>query len=101
MHVLWEANDWLKVRDIRERMDFKPVSYTTVAKVTSILYDKGLLLRPLGHREGNPGPSAWWYRAAQPIDQDIGQLIAALLELSPDPEAKLGYARPPPACPRP
>jgi len=37
MQVMWEADGWLMVRDIRDRMDYAPVAYTTVSKVTSIL----------------------------------------------------------------
>jgi predicted transcriptional regulator len=92
MHVAWEAGTWLTVRDIRARMDYPPVAYTTVAKVISILHEKDLLVRQLGEREGKPGPPAWWYRAARPMSEDIGQLIAKLLDYSPDPEACLEYA---------
>ena len=92
MQVLWEADNWLMVRHIRDRMDYTPVAYTTVAKVTSILYGKDLLIRRLGEREGKRGPSAWWYRAARPMSGHIGELIATLLDYSPNPEATLDYA---------
>ena len=32
MQVMWEADSWLMVRDIRDRMDYAPVAYTTVAR---------------------------------------------------------------------
>lgn len=92
MHVAWEADIWLTVRDIRDRMDYPAVVYTTVAKVVTILYGKDLLVRQLGDREGKPGPAAWWYRAARPMSEDIGRLIAKLLDYSPDPEGSLEYA---------
>ena len=92
MQVMWEADDWLMVRDIRDRMDYAPVAYTTVAKVTSILYEKDLLIRRLDDRAGKPGPAAWWYRAARPMNEHIGELIARLMDYSPDPEAALAYA---------
>ena len=92
MRVMWETDQWLMVRDIRDRMDYAPVTYTTVAKVTSILCEKNLLIRRLGDRAGKPGPSAWWYRAARPVNEHIGELIAALMDYSPDPEAALAYA---------
>jgi len=92
MQVLWSADSWLTVRDIRDRMDYAPVAYTTVARVIEILHRKGLLVRHLGDRPGKPGPAAWWYRAAQPMTEHIGELIAKLLDSSPDPEATLGYA---------
>ena len=50
MQVMWESSHWLTVRDIRDRMDYAPVAYTTVAKVVGILYEKGLLVRQLGDR---------------------------------------------------
>jgi predicted transcriptional regulator len=92
MGVMWEADGWLTVRDIRDRMDYTPVGYTTVARVAGILFEKGLVVRRLGYREGKPGPSAWWYRAARPASEHIGELIATLLDHSPDPEATLDYA---------
>jgi hypothetical protein len=92
MRVMWEADQWLMVRDIRDRMDYAPVGYTTVAKVTGILCEKDLLIRRLGDRTGKPGPSAWWYRAARPISEHIGELIVRLMDYSPDPEATLAYA---------
>ena len=92
MHVVWQADIWLTVRDIRDRMDYPSVGYTTVATVATILYDKDLLLREPGKREGKPGPAAWWYRAARPMSEQIGELIAKLLDYSPDPEATLAHA---------
>ena len=92
MQVMWEADDWLMVRDIRDRMDYTPVAYTTVSKVTSILCGKALLIRRLEDRAGKPGPAAWWYRAARPVNEHIGELIARLMDYSPDPEAALAYA---------
>jgi predicted transcriptional regulator len=93
MQVMWEAGGtWLMVRDIRDRMDYPPVAYTTVAKVTSILHDKDLLIRRLDDRPGKPGPAAWWYRAARPMSAHIGELIATLMDYSPDPEAALAHA---------
>lgn len=92
MHAVWQAGSWLTIRDIRDRMDYQPVGYTTVARVATILCDKDLLVRELGEREGKPGPAAWWYRAARPMSEQIGQLVTALLDYSPDPEATLQYA---------
>jgi predicted transcriptional regulator len=92
MQVMWEADGWLMVRDIRDRMDYAPVAYTTVSKVTSILCDKDLLIRRLEDRVGKPGPAAWWYRAARSMNEHVGKLIAQLMDYSPDPEAALAYA---------
>jgi predicted transcriptional regulator len=92
MRVVWEADSWLMIRDIRDQTDYPAVAYTTVAQVTRILHEKGLLIRRLGDRTGKPGPSAWWYRAARPMNEHIGELIARLMDYSPDPEAALAYA---------
>jgi len=91
MRVTWEADRWLTVRDIRDRMDYTPVGYTTVARVAGILYKKGLLVRRLASRDGKPGPLAWRYRAARPASEHIGALIATLLDHSPNPQATLDY----------
>jgi Penicillinase repressor len=92
MRVMWETDGWLTVRDIRSRTGYARAGYTTVAKVASILHEKGLLVRRPGDRGGKPGPMAWWYHAARPASEHIGVLIAALLDLSPDPAASLDYA---------
>jgi predicted transcriptional regulator len=92
MQVMWEADGWLMVRDIRGRMNYAPVAYTTVSKVTSILCLKDLLIRRLDERAGKPGPAAWWYRPARSVNEHIGELIAQLMDYSPDPEAALAYA---------
>ena len=92
MQVMWGADQWLMVRDIRDRMDYPAVAYTTVAQVTRILSEKGLLIRRLCDRTGKPGPSAWWYRASRSMNEHIGELIATLMDYSPDPEAALAYA---------
>jgi predicted transcriptional regulator len=92
MRVMWEADSWLMVRDIRDQMNYPAVAYTTVAQVTRILHEKGLLIRRLDDRTGKPGPSAWWYRAARPMNEHIGELIARLMDYSPDPAAALAHA---------
>jgi predicted transcriptional regulator len=92
MRVIWESESWLTVHDIRDRIDYMSAGYTTVAKVAGILHEKGLLVRRMGYRQGRPGPSAWCYRAARPASEYIGELIAMLLDYSPNPEATLHYA---------
>ena len=92
MQVMWAADDWLMVRDIRDRMDYAPVAYMTVSKVTSVLCEKDLLIRRRDTRAGKPGPAAWWYRAARPMNEHIGELIAKLMDYSPDPQAALAHA---------
>lgn len=92
MQVMWAADDWLMVRDIRDQMNYGPVAYMTVSKVTSVLYDKDLLIRRRDTRAGKPGPTAWWYQAARPVNEYIGELIAKLMDYCSDPEATLAYA---------
>ncbi|HEY5988954.1 MAG TPA: hypothetical protein VIV12_21620 [Streptosporangiaceae bacterium] len=82
---------WLMVREIRERVDYPPVAYTTIATMTSILCRKGLAHRELTERAGLPGLPAWQYRAARPASEHIGELIAALPR-SPSPGETLAHA---------
>ena len=92
MQVMWNTDGWLMIRDIRDRMDYAPVAYMTVSKVTSVLCEKDLLVRRRDTRTGKPGPAAWWYQAARSMNEHIGQLIAKLMDYSPDPETALAYA---------
>ena len=55
MRVMWEADGWLTVRDIRDRMDYTPVGYTTVASVAGILCEKG----PARPPSRGPRGKAW------------------------------------------
>jgi len=74
-------------------MDYhRPVAYSTVATVIGNLCDKGLARRELGDRAGHPGSGVWWYRAARPQTEHIGELIAAMLDYSPSPTAALAHA---------
>jgi predicted transcriptional regulator len=92
MQVVWDADTWLTIGDIRNRMDYPQVAYTTVSKIISILVEKDLLTRRPADRAGRRGPPAWWYRAARPVNEHIGELIAVLLDYSRDPEAALDHA---------
>jgi len=92
MEVLWGAEKWLMVREIRERVDYPPVAYTTIATITGILCRKGLAHRELTECVGRPGPPVWQYRAARPASEHIGDLIAALLDHSPSPGETLAHA---------
>jgi len=92
MQALWRAGGWVTVHHICDSMSYhRPVAYTTVATVTGILCGEGLADRELS-RSGHPGRQAWWYRAAQPQNEHIGALIAALLDQCPDPGAALAHA---------
>jgi hypothetical protein len=54
MQVMWEADDWLMVRDIRDRMDYPAVAYTTVAQVTAFC-----MKRPTRPPPRRPYGEAW------------------------------------------
>jgi predicted transcriptional regulator len=89
MAVAWQLGPgrWLTARAVADRMDYhKPLSFSTVSAVVAILCRKGLLVR----RRGSPG--RWQYRAARPVDEHAGALIAALLDAASDPSAALSYA---------
>ena len=93
MQALWNAAGWVTVQHVREAMDYhRPVAYSTVATVLGNLCDKGLVHRELGDRAGHPGSGVWWYRAARPKTEHIGELIANLLDHSPSPAAALAHA---------
>jgi predicted transcriptional regulator len=93
MGALWRAGGWVMIQHIRDTIDYhRAVAYQTVATVTGNLCDKGLVHRKLGDRNGHPGCAVWWYRAARPQTEHIGELIAALLDHSPDPTAALAHA---------
>jgi predicted transcriptional regulator len=94
MNVMWDVDvdGRLSIREIRDRIDYPPVSYTTVATAIGNLHTKGLVTRRIGTRAGKPGPLAWWYCAARSASEYAGALIAALLDSSPDPQATLDHA---------
>jgi hypothetical protein len=52
---------------------------------------RGVLIRRLGDREGKPGPEPGGI-STRPPSEHIDTLIAALLNLNPNPEASLNYA---------
>ena len=92
MHVMWEARGWLMVRDIRDRMDYAPVAYTTVSKVTSILCAKNLLIQRLSYRPWLPGPSGLVVPGG-PLDERAHRGADRPVNgLQPDPEAVLACA---------
>jgi predicted transcriptional regulator len=92
MEVLWAAGTPLMVKEIRERVNYPPVSHSTVAVMTSILCGSGLVHRELTGRRGVPGPAVWKYHATRPANEYIGELIATLLDYSPSPGKTLAHA---------
>jgi predicted transcriptional regulator len=93
MQALWNATGWVKIQDILDSIDYdRPIAYSTAATVAGILLRKGLVHRKPGNRAGRAGTQPWWYRAAQPQAEHIGELIAALLDYSPSPAEALTHA---------
>jgi predicted transcriptional regulator len=87
MAVAWQPGyRWLTIPAIRDRLDYPPASYSSVAAVVASLHRKGLLTR----RDG-PTP-ARQYQPAHPVDEHTGHLIAALLDAAADPRAAVACA---------
>jgi predicted transcriptional regulator len=114
MTVAWHHGGWLTISDIRARLAYhRQVTHTTVGTVTANLHRKDLLTRRTGHTRGAQ------YKAARPLEEHIGHLIADLLACLSDPGQapatpsppgpdtsswrvgrRLRGRRPPPAVPR-
>jgi predicted transcriptional regulator len=93
MRAVWQVNGWVTVQSVRDRMDYhRPVAYTTVATVIGNLCDKGMLYREIGDGTGHPGSGVWWYHATRPEIEHTAEVIAALLDHSPNPTAVLAHA---------
>ena len=89
MSVLWRTDKWVTVPEIQQRIDYPPSAYRAIGSVLRGLEDKGLLHSRLG-KPGDGPP--WQYRAANPAHVHIGNVIAALLDHSPNPAAALKHA---------
>jgi predicted transcriptional regulator len=87
MAVAWQPGSrGLTIPAIHQRIDYRPVSYSSVAAVVANLCRKGLLTR-------RDGPSrARQYQPTRPLDEHAGDLIAALLDAAADPSAALACA---------
>ncbi len=73
MEVMWAADDRYVVREVRERMRYaRPVAYTTVMTVMSILFRKGVLCREKYGR-------AWQYWPAEAREEHDARLMAEVL----------------------
>jgi predicted transcriptional regulator len=93
MQALWDDGGWVNLPVLRDSMNYhRPVAYTTTATVIGILCGKGLVHRELGDRPKRAGAEVWWYRAAQPQAEHIGNLIATLLDYSASPAETLAHA---------
>ena len=99
MQVLWNnTRRWLTTREIQDQMDYPPRAHQAVGSVLRVLESKGMLRGRLGNRSTR---EPWQYQAARPAHEHIGNIIAVLLDHSPDPAAALRYAlsqSPQPTC---
>ncbi len=73
MDVIWAGDRPYVVREVRERMRYdRPVAYTTVMTVMSILYRKGVLRREKYGR-------AWRYWPAETREEHDARLMVEVL----------------------
>jgi predicted transcriptional regulator len=73
MDVVWEGKVPYLVREVRERLMYgRPVAYTTVMTVMTILHGKGILRR---EKQGR----AWRYWAAEAREEHDARLMTEVL----------------------
>jgi predicted transcriptional regulator len=85
MDVIWADDRPLLVREVRERLRYaRPVAYTTVMTVMTILYGKGVL-----HREKSG--RAWRYWPAEAREEHDARLMAEVLRSGGDRRLTLGW----------
>lgn len=73
MEVAWAGDRPYQVREVRERLSYgRPVAYTTVMTVMTILHGKGVLRREMHGR-------AWRYWAAETREEHDARLMAEVL----------------------
>ena len=73
MEVIWSQERPLVVREVRERLQYpRPVAYTTVMTVMTILHGKGVLRR---EKQGR----AWRYWPAETREEHDARLMAEVM----------------------
>jgi predicted transcriptional regulator len=78
MEVMWSQDRPLLVREVLVRLRYpRPVAYTTVMTVMTILYGKGVLCRD---KHGK----AWRYWPAEPRPDHDARLMAEILRAADD-----------------
>src|ERR1700733_10795777 len=78
MDVVWSQDRPLLVREVRERLHYsRPVAYTTVMTVMTILHGKGVLRREKHGR-------AWRYWPAERREEHGARLMAEILRSGAD-----------------
>jgi predicted transcriptional regulator len=95
MTVIWDTDQPLRVRVVRERMDYHSAdgedpAYTTVMSVMVILWRKGFLDRAKCPGAGHG--RAWWYAARISREDHLATVIRQALTCAPDPAAVLRRA---------
>jgi predicted transcriptional regulator len=84
MEVMWSQDRPLLVREVLVRMHYpRPVAYTTVMTVMTILHGKGVLCRD---KHGK----AWRYWPAEPRQDHDARLMAEILRSAADRPLTLG-----------
>ena len=88
MTVIWDTDQSLSVRVVRERMDYQSAdgedpAYTTVMSVMVILWRKGFLDRAKCPGAGHG--RAWWYAARISREDHLATVIRQALTCAPDP----------------
>jgi predicted transcriptional regulator len=83
MDVVWSQDRQLLVREVRERLHYsRPVAYTTVMTVMTILHGKGVLRREKHGR-------AWRYWPAEQRAEHDARLMAEILMSGGDPASTI------------
>ncbi len=78
MDVIWSQDRPCLVREVRERLHYgRPVAYTTVMTVMTILHGKGVLQREKHGR-------AWRYWPAERREEHDARLMAEILRSASD-----------------
>src|SRR5580658_10555161 len=82
MDVLWDASEWLTVRQVSGELTERDLAHTTVMTVLDRLAKKGFARR---ERDGR----AWRYRAAESREAYVTELMLSALEQTGDRQAAL------------
>lgn len=82
MDVLWDASEWLTVRQVSEQLTERDLAHTTVMTVLDRLSKKGFARR---ERDGR----AWRYRASESREAYVAELMLSALDQTGDRQAAL------------
>jgi predicted transcriptional regulator len=82
MDVLWDASEWLTVRQVSGELTERDLAHTTVMTVLDRLAKKGFARR---ERDGR----AWRYRAAESREAYVAELMLSALDQTGDRQAAL------------